>query len=948
LFQFLRGKLINNKWLVLSLLIANVLLVGIAASSPLYSEATLNRMLVKDMEDYQISRNAYPAKFDLTVRMGVFAKGTETANYLNARDTLFPQMAASFGIPEIGRLKQIKLSNVRCAPDIARDNSAEKYFDVMGLSGFEGYIHITAGQMYSPDIEDGVLTCVVHQAFLDSNNLLLGDEFTMEELVVDGKPLRLKITGIFEQTEDSAKYVRLASRTLVYSVFAPVDVLESRFIDNYATNYRAEADFTAVLDYRSMFFPRIRNYQSADALCQSYVKSSGGLQYTNLFMPILQGYGDGARKLNTTLWVLEVPVFVMLVFFIFMVSRQILTIEQNEISVVKSRGAGRRQILLVYLAQGAVISGAGFLLGIPLGVFICKALGASNGFLNMVSRAALHVRVNPGCFIYAGIAAVFSALTMLLPVINRSKVTIVDHKRALARNKSPLWKRFFLDIICLGASVYALYNFTRTSGLLAAQPAGARSVDPLLYLSSSLFIIGLSLLCLRLFPLLVRLIFRAGRPYWPPEAFAAFLRVIRSTGEEQFIMIFLVFTLALGVFDAKAARTINLNQEDMIRYQVGADIVLSEPWASNKPPAAAPGAPPEASGTAPAQIIYTEPDFSKYRLPEAASAAKVQRSQTVRAASAGGTISNVQMMAIDSKAFGETAWTRDDLFAADFREYLNRLALDPRGVLLSMDFKEKYGYKTGDSFQFSVPTDNGDCYVAGIVFGFVEYWPGYARFQKVKAADGTMTERRNPLVVANLNYVQSICGIMPYEVWIKSAAPSNNYIYSFAAERGIKFAVFKDADAMITEAKNTPVAQGTNGVLTVGFITILLVCFVGFLIYWILSIKSRVLQFGVFRAMGMTMGGVLRLLVNEQALISVVAIALGVGVGQLASRLFVPLIQMSYLASEQLIPFVIVIEPQDYARLFTVTGLMLAAGVTALGMLISRIKIAQALKLGED
>jgi len=87
---------------------------------------------------------------------------------------------------------------------------------------------------------------------------------------------------------------------------------------------------------------------------------------------------------------------------------------------------------------------------------------------------------------------------------------------------------------------------------------------------------------------------------------------------------------------------------------------------------------------------------------------------------------------------------------------------------------------------------------------------------------------------------------------------------------------------------------------------------------------------------------------SEQALIAVVAIALGVGVGQLASWLFVPLIQMSYLASEQLIPLQIVIQPGDYARLFIVIGLMLAIGVTALGVLISKIKIAQALKLGED
>ena len=45
------------------------------------------------------------------------------------------------------------------------------------------------------------------------------------------------------------------------------------------------------------------------------------------------------------------------------------------------------------------------------------------------------------------------------------------------------------------------------------------------------------------------------------------------------------------------------------------------------------------------------------------------------------------------------------------------------------------------------------------------------------------------------------------------------------------------------EQKNDPVLQGTNGILTVGFIVVLLLCTVGFLIYWILSIQSRALLF---------------------------------------------------------------------------------------------------------
>ena len=53
-----------------------------------------------------------------------------------------------------------------------------------------------------------------------------------------------------------------------------------------------------------------------------------------------------------------------------MVSRQMLSMEENEIAVFKSRGAGRRQILTIYLQQSLLLALAAFVLGIPLGMFI--------------------------------------------------------------------------------------------------------------------------------------------------------------------------------------------------------------------------------------------------------------------------------------------------------------------------------------------------------------------------------------------------------------------------------------------------------------------------------------------------------------------------------------------------------------------------------------------------
>ena len=129
---------------------------------------------------------------------------------------------------------------------------------------------------------------------------------------------------------------------------------------------------------------------------------------------------------------------------------------------------------------------------------------------------------------------------------------------------------------------------------------------------------------------------------------------------------------------------------------------------------------------------------------------------------------------------------------------------------------------------------------------------------------------------------------------------------------------------------------------------VLLLCSVGFLIYWILSIKSRSLQFGIFRAMGMSMREIFTMLLNEQLYISGLSIAVGAIVGQLTSKLYMPLIQLAYAASDNALPLELISRSDDYLRLFAVIGLVMLICMMILGALISHMKIAQALKLGED
>jgi putative ABC transport system permease protein len=119
-------------------------------------------------------------------------------------------------------------------------------------------------------------------------------------------------------------------------------------------------------------------------------------------------------------------------------------------------------------------------------------------------------------------------------------------------------------------------------------------------------------------------------------------------------------------------------------------------------------------------------------------------------------------------------------------------------------------------------------------------------------------------------------------------------------------------------------------------------------LYWILSLRGRTLQNGIMRAIGVSVRSMFGMLVAEQLLTSGVAVLIGMAVGNLASSLFVPNFQIAFNPGTLVPPFKVIFDSLDYARLYSVVGVMLVLGLGILGFMVSRTRIHQALKLGED
>ena len=568
--------------MVISLIIGNVLLIAIACSNPMYSEASLQRMLTDDMADYIEAKNVYPTRLLFSSEMKAEASEVAINRFIEV-ETKAENATIDMGVAEKLKVDHYYLKRLKSLSTLEKEEKRElSALDMGYMSDLAEHINIVSGEMYADEPEaDGTIQAIVSEKAMVEMNLIQGEVLELYEMLDEnGNPLRIRIVGVFENAKADDLYWVFTPTAYSSEVFISEEIFTERFM-TYG-QYNLAASWFVLLDYSDMKADQVDHYLELSAEYKAMSDKAMSNGYRESFTGVLETFKTKETKVRVTLLVLQVPVLVLLCSFIFMIAGQMLEMEQNEIAMLKSRGSARGQILLVYLIQSIMIAGVSFLMGLPLGSFLCKALGSANAFLEFVQRRSLGVSIDETVILYGLGAAVLSVGAMVLPVIKHSKVTIVDYKRKKNRKgDAAFWQRMYLDVMMLGASLYGYYSFYQQQDITLKKVLMGESIDPLLYISSSLFIIGAALVSLRVLPLITRIIYRIFRGALRPSAYASFLQIIRTGSRQRFIMVFLMLTIALGIFNAGTARTILSNAERNLRYNIGADVVLKEKWEDN-------------------------------------------------------------------------------------------------------------------------------------------------------------------------------------------------------------------------------------------------------------------------------------------------------------------------------------------------------------------------------
>jgi putative ABC transport system permease protein len=937
-------KIVGNRSLWIPYFAGVLLGVSIASSIPIFTESALTRMIVRDLEQYQMDEDIFPGTISARVDLLEYYSLAEREKLFEWFSNAFApdQIGSAIGLPVLAHTNHYVRDNVSV---LGVDVAANLVMSVESLSGLASYAAISRGRMCSDTISSGVLEAVVTEHTLEKNELILGQTYLLPDITGDGgTSVRLKIVGLYRPRDLRDLFWVLPIETTASSLVISTSAFRRLFVEDGAPSIFSARWLTAV-DYRQL---SERSVESTIRMHDRQQRLLGSQPFSEFAVPalgILKEFRQRKWQLTVTLMVLYGPILFIVGYLVIMISRLLVEHDANELAVLMSRGASRRQLVGQYVSIGSLIAAAAMLIGPGIGVILCRVMGSANDFLQFVQRSEARYTIRPIAYLYAGGMSIIMFAAMIVPVYHAARQSVVEHKRTYAReNHSSAWVRVTIEAGSVALSLFGLFRLGMSNRVLTDTSAEGIDVaiDPLFYLLFVLFALGATMILLRIFPAAVRMIRRLGERLWPPELYASLTIAARSTHKNRMMMFFLSFSICLGILGVASGRTINANVIEKLQYGNGADIVVRQVWEGEQiAPADPRTARTDVSLITQPPVLYREPPFHIYRdLDGIQAAARVfRRPDTTVRGPDGDRVAETTVMGIVPDEFARVAWFRPDLLPRHHNEYLNALADNPRAALLSISLRESLDLGVGDTVFLTWP---GQGYTEMQVYGFIEYWPSFNPKQRIG-------DRPRGLMVANLGYLHSSFIVEPYEVWMRMApAASSGNVYRQLEDQHIALEYIRDTRQDTVRAKNDPLLQGINGAMTLGFLSLLMVATAGNILHWTISLRTRAPQLGVVRALGLSRVRVMLLLLWEQCFLFGFSTLVGSTVGAAASRLFVPVFQLAFDAQERVPPFRVAALRSDYNRLFLLLLAIMIASVLVFHRLVARLRVTAAIKLGED
>jgi putative ABC transport system permease protein len=964
IFTIARKRLWANRWLALAGLSGFLAATALAFALPLYADSVYQRVLDREITE---NASAIIPPFSFTFNYNKWG------DYAAADAFMDQQVPGLVGLPRRKTIRYFQTNSLRIYPSevVTNDKPGPPlgWSPIASIGEFADHVTLIDGHL--PAALDGEairagqavprIEVIVSKSLATALGMYVGRDYVALSRQDKAVKVPFVVAGIWEPRDPYDPYLAYYQRDVLNKMLY---VAEDTFV-RIAQPLRRELfsaqwfmDFDGGAGVRvwdvQPFIDRV-NRMEAQIKAQQLDVSLGITPADRLL-----AYQRESRQLAAQLYAFSVPVFVLVFAFILLVTGVMANSRRAEIAVMRSRGATAWQVLGITLIEACLLAGVAMALAVPAALGVAQAVGQTRSFLSFAQDDLLPVVFTAAALPFGWLVAAAAILAAVLPNLESTRHTIISHKLDRARSTAPpWWKRLGLDILLLIPAGYWTYLLHR-QGTVDLPGLGNTSdpfSNPSLFLMPALAIFALTLFYIRWVPLLVRALAWLGSRMPGTAVVLASRQLARAPGFYTTPVFLLTMTLAMATYTASVAATLDSFLEQQTRYDVGGDARLiktgeerqASAWAgtgsgistsfgsmtvSLDDSGSAAGAETEqaAADSGPRYSFLPLSDYLKIESVQAVARAG-EYPCTVRFAMGGD--ASCTLLGVDRSDFARVAFWRRDFAGESLGALMNTLGSQMDGVLVPESMLSERGLRIGDLIQVKVYIGGGTAPLALGVVGTFKLWPTWYPGQS-----GGM------LLVGNLDYLfEVVGGQYPYDVWMKGkpgADPAAIVAQARAIDKQMRRA--DDVQTLVEREHTRPQRQGLFGMLTIGFLSAALFTVLGFTLYAVFSLRRRFIELGVLRAIGLSTPQLATYLAMEIALLLGAGLLGGTSLGVLASRLYIPFLQAQTARS---LPFQIVIDWTQVYLVYALFGLIFLIALAALVGYVRRLRIFQAVKLGE-
>jgi putative ABC transport system permease protein len=664
----------------------------------------------------------------------------------------------------------------------------------------------------------------------------------------------------------------------------------------------------------------------------------------------LSTYQQRADSLTTLFYAVGGPMVVLALLFISLTASIAVQAYEQETATMRGRGTSWWQVVLLNLIESLILIVAAVLPSLLVGWLAAEMISKTLSFLQFTDRPGIPFTFVGVNLIWLGASALLIVSARLMPALGISRTTIVRVKQDQNRSgRKPLWQRFYLDFLLLLPGVYA---YLTMSGLAKSNkflsqlqvPTNGQYRDILLYVAPALFAMALCMILLRILPLITRILAAILDRVPGVWAYLSLQQIARRPQDHASALLLIMISLSLAIFSASTAKTLDKWNHDSAYYKSGADLAIHEYIVSGGSAAAA--AAPGGGGSATTTLSDLDASFQNtpsvedhLNLPSIENITRVGKYSGTFSFGAGER--SAVFMGIDRLDFPAVAFYRDDFARMSLGALMNQLGSDQLGVLIPRDMATDLGLRVGDHLLSTVSILEQQVDREFIVEGFYDYFP-------------TIFPAKDPTLIVNLESLfDNPDSVVGYDLWLHVRQDTETPVLLYQIQKmiGLDRSAVKVSGNAFNDLKvsmDQPERVGVFGVLNVGFIMTGLMPGIGFVLYSYASLRRRFIQLGILQAIGLSVKQLIGYLALEQTLLMGLAIASGAFIGLITSQLFVPFLQVGSSPGAPIPPFEVLIGWSESAWLSLGFGLVLF--MTMVGTILSliRIKVFQAVKMGES